>query len=155
MNIEDLTDAELIEYHHMFKDGMGKSKRFESRKQHNADLKFLYHVVRLLGECEDILLNGEIDLRKNNEQLKAIRRGEVSQEHIKKWAADKELQLEKLFNESTLQQDPPMGKIRTLLMSCLEEHYGSVDNCIVDPDWAQIALKEVDEVIARYRRQMY
>jgi hypothetical protein len=48
-------------------------------------VKFAYHVIRLLGEAEQILLEGDIDLRRNSAQLKAIRRGDV------KWTSSKKL----------------------------------------------------------------
>jgi len=52
------------------------SKRKASIKEHGFDVKFAYHVVRLVDEAEQLLMNGDMDLTKNREQLKAIRRGE-------------------------------------------------------------------------------
>src|SRR5206468_3796781 len=52
-------------------------KRAEVVAAHGYDTKFAYHVVRLLGEVEQILLEGDIDLQRDNERLKAIRRGEA------------------------------------------------------------------------------
>jgi uncharacterized protein len=50
-------------------------KRAEVVARHGFDVKFAYHVVRLLGEVEQILVEGDIDLQRDNERLKAIRRG--------------------------------------------------------------------------------
>ena len=51
-------------------------KRAELVEAHGYDVKFAYHVVRLLLEVEQILVAGDIDLECDREQLKAIRRGE-------------------------------------------------------------------------------
>lgn len=52
-------------------------KRVELVEKYGYDTKFAYHVVRLLGEVEQILLEGDIDLQRDNDRLKAIRRGGV------------------------------------------------------------------------------
>ena len=147
----NLSDADLMEYHKMFQDGMEGSKRFESRKTHNVDVKFLYHIIRLLSQCEQILIEEDLDLREKGrrEHMKAIRKGEVSEEDTRKWAADKEKQLEKLYAESTLPHSPDQKKIQALLESCLEEHYGRLEGCIVHEDAALRALREVQEILDR------
>lgn len=129
-------------------------KRKELREQFGFDVKFAYNVVRLLDECEQILTNGEIDLRRNREQLKAIRRGEISEDEIRKWASDKELQLERLYNSDKceVQENPSMGKIKKLLMACLEHHYGNLSNAVVEPELAEHTLAEIKEVLVRYER---
>ncbi len=126
-----------------------EGKRKEIREQFGFDVKFAYHVVRLLDECEQILVHGDIDLRRNREHMKAIRKGEVSEEDVRKWASDKEKQLEKLYVESKLPHSPDHKKIQVLLESCLEEHYGSLEECIVHEDAAVRALREVAEVLDR------
>lgn len=133
------------------------SKRNELRKKHKMDTKFLYHVVRLLSEAEYILLHNDLDLQEKGrrEHMKAIRRGEVPEEDIRKWASEKELQLEKLYHESELPLTPDTDAIRQLLLQCLEEHYGSLDSFITQADWAQKTLKEIDEVINKARKKLY
>jgi predicted nucleotidyltransferase len=126
-------------------------KRKERVERDGFDRKFGYHVVRLLSECEDILLNGDLDLRKNSEQLKAIRRGDMSEEEIRKWASDKERHLENLYHESKLQNSPPVGKIRALLLQCLEAQYGSLDKVIVMSNDKHIcAINDIKLVLERY-----
>ena len=111
-------------------------KRRELVEEFGFDVKYAYHIVRLLNECEQILTNADIDLRMNREQLKAIRRGEMSEQEVLEWASEKERFLEKLFHESTLPNRPDQNLLRNLLMQCLEEHYGSLGNCIVIPNAA-------------------
>lgn len=131
------------------------SKRDKLRERYGYDNKFLYHVVRLLSEAEYILLHNDLDLQEKGrrEHMKAIRRGEVSEEDIRKWASEKEIQLEKLYHSSTLPLTPDVNKIRKLLLHCLEEHYGSLE--IVATDWAQQVLKEIDEKIQMVRKVLY
>jgi predicted nucleotidyltransferase len=129
-----------------------EGKRKEIREQFGFDVKFAYHVVRLLDEAEQILVHGDIDLMQNREQLKAIRRGDVPEEEIRKWAADKEKQLEELYHKSTLQYSPDEAKIKQLLMDCLEHHYGSLAACVVVPDRAQQTLRDISEILRRYEQ---
>lgn len=111
-----------------------KGKRKELRDNYGFDVKFAYHVVRLLDEAEQILTTGDLDLGRNREQLKAIRRGDMTEEEIRRWASDKEAHLENVYNESSLRHGPDESGIRRLLMNCLEEHYGNLEKCVVDPD---------------------
>ncbi|MFM9960448.1 MAG: DNA polymerase beta superfamily protein [Planctomycetaceae bacterium] len=131
------------------KEPIGKRKALH--EEFGFDVKFAYHVVRLLGECEQMLIEGDMDLRRNREHLKAIRRGEVSQEDILKWASDKERQLEQLYVDSKLPAVPDEARIKTLLLNCLEEHYGKLDDCVVRVDAATTALREIQSVLERYR----
>lgn len=128
------------------------SKRQKLREEYGFDVKFAYHVVRLLDEVEQILAGGDIDLRRNKEQLKSIRRGEMSEQEIRAWASAKESQLDELYHKSKLQYSPDEQKIKKILLECLEEHYGNLESCIVQPDAAVQALKEVFEVLERNRR---
>lgn len=118
-------------------------KRVELVEKHGYDTKFAYHVVRLLGEVEQILLEGDIDLRRDAERLKAIRRGEWTEERLRRWAADKEADLERAYAASKLPAAPDEDAIRRLLLACLEEHYGNLSDCAVQPDRAVAALRAV------------
>jgi predicted nucleotidyltransferase len=139
----------------------GSKKRTGKRKQvvdeMGFDPKFAYHIVRNLNEIEQILTEGDLDLQRNREQLKAIRRGEWSLEQIEEYFERKELELETLYNENKAglpwgpKHDGLQEKVKQLLFQCLEEHYGSLDKCIVNPDAAVMALREVGDVLAKYR----
>ena len=85
--------------------------------EHGFDTKFGYHVVRLIGEVEQILVEGDIDLQRDNEQLKAIRRGEWTEERLRQWFADKESHLERAYAESTLRASPDEARIKALLLA--------------------------------------
>ena len=72
------------------------TKRRESVEKFGYDVKFASHAVRLLDECEQILTNTDIDLQRNREQLKSIRRGEWTLDQVILWFESKEKHLEKL-----------------------------------------------------------
>lgn len=128
-----------------------QGKRAELVERHGYDVKFAYHVVRLLTEVEMILVEQDIDLQRNNEQLKAIRRGEWTEERLRQWCAEKESHLERAYSESTLRSTPDEPKIRALLLNCLEEHYGSLEGCIVNPDRAVDALRNIQAELDRVK----
>jgi predicted nucleotidyltransferase len=120
-----------------------KGKRAEVVAKHGYDTKFAYHVVRLLGEAEQILIEGDIDLQRDNDRLKAIRRGEWTEERLRQWAADKEADLERAYAASKLPPVPDEDKLKALLLNCLEDHYGSLEKCLVQPDRAVAALRAI------------
>lgn len=127
------------------KDPTGKRK--EVRDKYGFDVKFGMHCVRLLYEVEQILIHGDIDLQLNNEHLKAIRRGDVSEEEIRTWAAEKEKALEKLYLESKLQYSPDENQIKSLLLKCLEMHYGSLAKAIILPDRYKTAIADIKQIL--------
>ncbi|MDF2428391.1 MAG: nucleotidyltransferase domain-containing protein, partial [Nitrosopumilus sp.] len=133
------------------------SKRHALREKHGFDSKYLYHVVRLLSEIEQILTTEDLDLQEKGrrEHMKAIRRGDVSEEDIRKWASEKEHLLETLYHNSNIRQKPDEVAIRQLLINCLEEHYGSIKDCVAQIGWAEESLKKIDLVLDGIRRDLY
>jgi predicted nucleotidyltransferase len=120
-------------------------------ESHGYDVKFAYHVVRLLGEVEMILVEHDIDLQRHHEMLKAIRRGEWTEERLRAWCAHKEADLERAYAASSLPATPDEPKIRALLLNCLEDHYGSLAGCVVDPERAVDALRRIQAELERVR----
>lgn len=140
---------------HKMKTKNTEGKRKEIRDEFGFDVKYALHLVRLLSEVEQILVEHDIDLRRNSEQLKAIRRGEMTEEEVLKWASDKERHLEKLYAESTLRPKPDEAAIKTLLLNCLEQHYGSLDDCVSDTNWAKHSLQKIDDILNDIRRKLH
>lgn len=122
----------------------GRKKIIE---EYGYDVKFAYHVVRLLNEVEQILIDEDLDLSRNKEQLKAIRRGEWSQNQVDAYFADKEKQLEQIYINSQLQAVPDKSAIKKLLLECLENHYGSLGDCVVVEEAAAMALREIGIIV--------
>ena len=129
-----------------------KSKREEGVAIYGYDLKFAYHVVRLLNEIEQILIENDLDLERNREQLKSIRRGEWTEEQIIKYFESKEKDLEKIYSESKLQHSPNENKIKSLLLECLEMHYGNISNVIEANIPIEQILSDMEKYIKRLRK---
>jgi uncharacterized protein len=104
-------------------------KRVQIREQFGYDVKFAYHLVRLIGQCEQILTECDLDLRRNQEHLRAIRRGEIAEQDLLSWYTEKEKLLESLSERSKLRSLPDREAIKQLLLHCLEQHYGSLKDC--------------------------
>jgi predicted nucleotidyltransferase len=125
-------------------------KRKEIVETYGYDVKFAYHVIRLLNNAEQILLEGDLDLTRDREQLKSIRRGEWKEEDIRNYFTEKEKQLEKVYLESKLRQRPDEAKIKELLLNCLEIHYGNLDKCVIIVDKASQCLQDIKKLIDKY-----
>jgi predicted nucleotidyltransferase len=125
------------------------SKRADLIEKHGFDVKYAMHIVRLLLEVEQILQEGDLDLKRNKEQLKSIRRGEWTINEIKDWADKKEKHLESLYEKSDLPAKADKNKIRNLLIDCLEIHYGSLDKLVVQSDKASFLLRSIKEQIEK------
>ena len=124
-----------------------EGKRKDIIAKFGYDVKFAYHVVRLLNEVEQLLIEQDLDLTRNAEQLKAIRRGEWSLDQLESYFTKKENELESVYLQSQLPQKASKDKVRELLLNCLEQHYGSIDSVIVKPDKATIALAKIKNII--------
>ena len=122
-----------------------KTKKPEGKRKEAFDLKFSYHVVRLLNEVEQILTTGDLNLESNREQLKAIRRGDWTQKQVIDYFDLKEKQLEQFYADSKLQHSPDEDAIRNLLMQCIEHHYGSIDSFPSEAGLRQ-ALSEIQKI---------
>lgn len=125
-------------------------KRAADVEKNGYDTKFAYHVVRLLSEVEQIMMEHNLDLERNREQLKSIRRGEWTLEQIEDWFTEKEKALEGLYLASTLPHKPDEDAIKTLLLSCLEQHYGSLDSAVKRDVSADRILDDLRALVARH-----
>lgn len=138
-----LSDAELLRYHKVYKTMLQHGKRGERVKIDGFDLKFCYHLVRLLDEVEQILTEHDIDLERNREQLKSIRRGEWPLARIEQYFESKERELETLYSTSKLQHSPDEAAIKELLLACLEHHYGNISSCVKIEGRERTILREI------------
>ncbi len=123
------------------------TKRRADWEKHGYSTKFAYHVVRLISEVEMILTEHDLDLTRNREQLKSIRRGEWKIDQLTEYFEKKEKSLEQLYLDSDLQHKPNQQAIKTLLLNCIEHHYGSLDGCInASDDQGTEALKKLNQI---------
>lgn len=130
---------------------MKSKNRTGSRKdlieKYGYDVKFAYNVVRLLNEIEQILMEHDLDLQRNREQLKSIRRGEWTLEDIEKYFVDKEKSLEKLYIESSLRHKPNEVEIKELLLNCLEQHFGNLDSVVKIEGKHFLILQQIKDLV--------
>lgn len=127
-----------------------EGKRQELVEKHGFDVKFAYHVVRLLDEAEQILETGDLVLGRNREILKEIRRGEWTECRVREYFSAREDHLSRLYRDSKLPHGPDEGALRSLLMECLEEHFGSLAAAVVTPGAAERALREIAATVEKY-----
>jgi uncharacterized protein len=148
--LKQLTDEELIQYHNLYKFMIDISGRAEGTKITGVDRKHLYHVVRLIGEVEQLLAIGDMDIQQDKERLRAIREGKWTMGQVKSFFVEKEKALESLYNSSELPYKPREEEIKALLVKCLEMHYGDLSsNELVIPGKAEAALRQIQEIIAK------
>lgn len=125
------------------------SKRYASIQKHGYDVKFAYHVVRLLNEVEQLMIEGDLDLQRNNEQLKSIRRGEWTMEQIEQYFVHKEKTLEEVYAKSILPERPREADVKKILLECLEERFGSLDGMIETQDHYRNILRQIQKLVEK------
>lgn len=150
-SLHKLSDSDLLRYYTMYKNMVSNNKRNENNKRFQLDTKFAYHVVRLVNQAIQILSEGDLDLEKDREQLKSIRRGEWQFEDIENYFKRNEPVLEKLYLESSA---VPMkireSELKKLLLDCFEMYYGSIDKSLVEQqDVYQNSINEIRQIINR------
>jgi len=133
-----------------------KGKRKEVVDEWGYDLKFATHTVRLLLQVEQILAEHTVDLERNREVLKAVRRGEWGKgeegmNRIRRFFQDKEVELEKLYQSSDLRWSTDEEEIKTLLLECLEEHYVDLSSAVVSEKGVVNALRRITDVVDQSR----
>jgi len=128
------------------------SKRDEYIEKYGYDVKYGYHLYRLSDELEQILTIGDIDLQRSREMLKTIRRGEMPEADLRTWFSEREKYLEKLYETSkVVPHSPDEDKIKTLLLECLEHHYGSLSKLeFHNPDAVKLAINGIKEAIKKF-----
>lgn len=110
---------------------------------HGYDIKMAYHVLRLLDEMQQLLIEQDIDLMRNNSECKMMKSG--------LWGDfdrfDKEFQkrmdyVDELARKSTLPPEPQGASLRNLLKEIIEEFYGS-DEKISKTQYEFVSTKDV------------
>ncbi len=124
--------------------------RAETIGKFGYDVKFAYHVVRLLDEVEQIMVEHDLDLERNREQLKSIRRGEWTLEQIETHFEAKERALENTYATSTLPHAPDEARIKGVLLGCLEMHFGSLEGAVRRDASVARLVGEIQDILARY-----
>jgi hypothetical protein len=125
-------------------------KRKDIIAEFGYDVKFAYHVVRLVQQAEIVLSTGDLDLELNRELLKEVRNGEWTLEQLEAWFEKRQADLDTLYINSNLPPLPEYDKLKPLLMQCLEAHYGSLSAYFNMEGSEQVAadkLRKIKEII--------
>jgi predicted nucleotidyltransferase len=125
------------------------SVRYATIQKYGYDVKYAYHIVRLLNEVEQILNDQDLDLHRNNDQLKDIRAGNWKAEQIEEYFTMKEASLELAYNNSTLRNRPDEPAIKKILLECLEEYYGTLDGMIETADQYKTMLRQIQQIVSK------
>jgi hypothetical protein len=92
----------------------------------------------------------DLDIERNSEILKSIRRGEWTLEQIDEWFNNKEKSLETLYANSTLQDKPDEESLKRLLLQSLEMHYGTLTSTVVLTNNRDTLLAELESLVKKY-----
>jgi len=125
-------------------------KRAELVEKYGYDTKFAYHIVRLMNECRQILETCDLNLESDSQQYIAIREGAWTLDYLLEWFNRQIIDLEHTYNVSTLRHAVEASEVTSILMTCLEEHYGSLSNIIVKPNREQDLKNEIYRVLEKF-----
>ena len=101
-------------------------QRYVDNKEHDQkyDSKNLMHCVRLLEIAEEIAVQGTINIRRpNRERLMDIRKGNVDLNEIITWAENKVIELDTVFDNSSLEDDVDKDLINKTLIRIRKDFY--------------------------------
>lgn len=89
--------------------------RFSLEEKYGYDTKHASHLVRLMTSCKEILLNGEVNIKRQDADfLKEIRNGIWSYEKLLSWSKDEDKNLIELSKQSKINKKPNLNKINDL-----------------------------------------
>lgn len=100
-------------------------KRAPLEEKFHFDPKHAMHLIRLIRMGKEILLTGNVNVDRTNidaEELKYIRNGGWSFDKVEEFAKKSEMEMEDLYNKSTLQKSPKINEINDLLINVVEEY---------------------------------
>lgn len=132
---------------HKMQNKSPEGKRQDLIEKYGYDVKFAYHLVRLMLEVEQILTEGDLDLRQNSKVIASVKRGEWEIDAVKAFFNDKEKALESVYLNSTIPHKPDQDKIKQVLLNCLEMQYGDLEHCVKVPEKSDKVLEEITKIL--------
>ena len=121
--------------------GFAKSQIAKMRKKDRSEkrlFKYGYNAVRMVLEGEQIIKEGTLVLDDKVDTLLAVREGDWTFDEIEEFCDQKETELREIYDteNAAVPYRPNEDAIKTLLLECLEEYYGSLDGCIRFSQWS-------------------
>lgn len=91
-------------------------------EKYGYDTKHGMHLVRLMRMCKEILSTGKVIVKRPDaEELLSIRNGAWSYDQLLEWAATTEIELESLYETTTLPKSANHSKIDAMLVALVEK----------------------------------
>jgi len=119
-------------------------KRVPIISKYKYDLKMFSHIIRLLHQIKQILTDGDLDLMRGKEEVKAIKFVEIyyTFEQAEVLVLKRMEELETISLKCNLSLQPQMEPLHNLLQNCLEQFYGNIEK-ISQTNLEYISTKEV------------
>ncbi len=94
-------------------------------EKYGCDLKFSYHLVRLLRMAREILTTGKVIVKRHDrEELLAIRNGAWSYEKIIEWAENEDKELDEIYKTcNILPHSPDVNKLDKLCIDIVSKFH--------------------------------
>lgn len=129
----------------------GQGDRSDLVEKYGWDVKFGYHCARLVCQCEQVLKTGDLDLRKDSNLYKSIRNGEWTKQELKEWFDRKEDHIDELYRKTGLPDKVDKDKIKPILVDCLEEFYGNLENDgVVTQSKYEKAINDIKQIVHKF-----
>ena len=125
-------------------------KRQEYLDKFGYDIKMSYHPLRLLDQLNQLLDEGDMDLMRNKDECRVMRKGEWGTfEQFEKVVTERLNLLEnKALSQNALSNKPRSGELKILLQSCIEEWYGSDSEAKKNSEYvsAEMVFEELKKI---------
>lgn len=105
-----------------------EGNRLELINKYGFDVKDASHIVRLIMELKQILIDGDLDLKANSKMILGVKNGNWTKEEVISFFEQQIKLLDNIIEEGNVYvpYSPDQKKIKSLLEWCLEESYGSL-----------------------------
>lgn len=115
--------------------GLARSQLSKMRKRDRKPerlYKYAYHAVRGVEEGIQIYEEGSLDVRAFQETLREVKSGGWTLDEVEDYVEGRMDRLDELDNREDLPipDYPDMERLKLLLLECMEDYYGSIDECI-------------------------
>lgn len=108
--------------------GYCQSQILKSQKNESPgrDLKYYYHLIRLVNELEYILTHQDLKLQTNCSILRDIRQGLLSPQEIFNYFENKKIIIEELIEKTSLNKSPDNIQIKFLLNNAIKNYFENI-----------------------------
>lgn len=138
----------MVSQFHKVKSKKAEGKRVALVEKFGYDVKFASHCVRLGLFCEQILNDRWLDIRRDREILKSIRRGDFTLVQLEEMVQQIINRLDKALLNTSLPDKPNVAKVYETLVNVIEHHYGSIAQLVYIKSQADLKLEEIRKIVS-------